>query len=168
MFAQWQGKASGFTKGRGRSFHFGTQDYKIVGMISHLGPQLGVADSIRKNPHPVLVEFKTFRMHGHEEASGTKYVPTDLFDFWAKKDPVENYQFYLKENGLLTEEMEVAMKGKIVHEISENLHISFSEERIIPNETTELNDAYKLFEYQEVNENEEKKKCILLMPFLKV
>ncbi len=163
LFAQWQGKSSGFTKGRDRSFHFGTQDYKIVGMISHLGPQLGVADgialasklknknqvttvftgeggtsegdfhealnvasvwqlpvifcvenngyglstptseqyncehiadrakgygmesyivdgnnilevyskireladSIRKNPHPVLVEFKTFRMHGH-------------------------------------------------------------------------------------------------------
>ncbi|WP_166966677.1 alpha-ketoacid dehydrogenase subunit alpha/beta [Yeosuana marina] len=255
LFAQWQGKSSGFTKGRDRSFHFGTQDYKIVGMISHLGPQLGVADgialasklknknqvttvftgeggtsegdfhealnvasvwqlpvifcvenngyglstptseqyncehiadrakgygmesyivdgnnilevyskireitdSIRKNPHPVLVEFKTFRMHGHEEASGTKYVPTDLFDFWAKKDPVENYQFYLKENGLLTEEMEVTMKADIVHELNENLQISFSEEQIIPNKTTELNDVYKSFEYQEVKENEEKK-----------
>ncbi|WP_339916660.1 dehydrogenase E1 component subunit alpha/beta [Yeosuana marina] len=255
LFAQWQGKSSGFTKGRDRSFHFGTQDYKIVGMISHLGPQLGVADgialasklknknqvttvftgeggtsegdfhealnvasvwqlpvifcvenngyglstptseqyncehiadrakgygmesyivdgnnilevyskireladSIRKNPHPVLVEFKTFRMHGHEEASGTKYVPTDLFDFWAKKDPVENYQFYLKENGLLTEEMEVTMKADIVHELNENLQISFSEEQIIPNKTTELNDVYKSFEYQEVKENKEKK-----------
>ncbi len=255
LFAQWQGKASGFTKGRDRSFHFGTQDYKIVGMISHLGPQLGVADgialaskfknknqvtavftgeggasegdfhealnvasvwqlpvifcienngyglstptyeqyncehiadrakgygmesyildgnnilevyskiseiadSIRKNPHPVLVEFKTFRMHGHEEASGTKYVPTDLFDFWAKKDPVENYQFYLKENGLLTEEMEVTMKADIVHELNENLKISFSEEQIIPNRTTELNDVYKSFEYQEFKESEEKK-----------
>ena len=43
LFSQWQGKANGFTKGRDRSFHFGTQDYKIIGMISHLGPQLGVA-----------------------------------------------------------------------------------------------------------------------------
>uniref|UniRef100_UPI0030C88DCF alpha-ketoacid dehydrogenase subunit beta n=1 Tax=Yeosuana marina TaxID=1565536 RepID=UPI0030C88DCF len=96
--------------------------------------------------------------HGHEEASGTKYVPTDLFDFWAKKDPVENYQFYLKENGLLTEEMEVTMKADIVHELNENLQISFSEEQIIPNKTTELNDVYKSFEYQEFKENKEEKK----------
>src|SRR5690606_34303148 len=46
LFSQWQGKANGFTKGRDRSFHFGTQQYHIVGMISHLGPQLGVADGI--------------------------------------------------------------------------------------------------------------------------
>ena len=46
LFSQWQGKANGFTKGRDRSFHFGTQEYKIIGMISHLGPQLGVADGI--------------------------------------------------------------------------------------------------------------------------
>ena len=176
LFAQWQGKASGFTKGRDRSFHFGTQDFKIVGMISHLGPQLGIADGIalaqkikktnkatcvftgeggtsegdfhealniasvwqlpvvfcienngyglstpsteqyfiedlaergaaygieshiidgnnigevfekmtyiledvRRRPKPVLVEFKTFRRRGHEEASGTKYVPEEL------------------------------------------------------------------------------------------
>ena len=185
LFSQWQGKANGFTKGRDRSFHFGTQEYKIVGMISHLGPQFGVADgialgnklkannqvcavftgeggtsegdiheamnvasvwqlpvlfcienngyglstptdeqyncehladrgsgygmeahiiegnnilevykqlttiveSMRSNPRPVLVEFKTFRMRGHEEASGTKYVPQDLMDAWEAKDP---------------------------------------------------------------------------------
>jgi 2-oxoisovalerate dehydrogenase E1 component len=46
LMAQWQGKATGFTKGRDRSFHFGTQEYKIIGMISHLGPQLAVADGI--------------------------------------------------------------------------------------------------------------------------
>ena len=194
LFSQWQGKANGFTKGRDRSFHFGTQEFNIVGMISHLGPQLGVADgialasilknknhvttvftgeggtsegdfhealnvasvwqlpvlfcvenngyglstptneqynckdiadralgygmeshiidgnnilevykkvsklaeSVRENPRPVLLEFKTFRMRGHEEASGTKYVPQDLLDTWAKKDPVENFQAYLK------------------------------------------------------------------------
>ncbi|HMR44832.1 MAG TPA: thiamine pyrophosphate-dependent enzyme, partial [Saprospiraceae bacterium] len=43
LFAQWQGKKSGFSKGRERSFHFGTMDYGIVGMISHLGPQLALA-----------------------------------------------------------------------------------------------------------------------------
>ena len=46
LLAQFQGKMSGFTKGRDRSFHFGTQEYKIIGMISHLGPQLSLADGI--------------------------------------------------------------------------------------------------------------------------
>ncbi len=246
LFSQWQGKANGFTKGRDRSFHFGTQDYKIVGMISHLGPQLGVADgialasklknkkqvtavftgeggtsegdfhealnvasvwqlpvmfcvenngyglstptseqyncehiadrglgygmeshiidgnniievftkvsdiaeSIRNNPRPVLLEFKTFRMRGHEEASGTKYVPQDLMDAWAKKDPIENFQAFLRESGLLTEEVEVALKEDIVHEINEHLQMAFDEEPITPNESDELNDVYKPFNYQ--------------------
>src|SRR5690554_2100673 len=46
LFAQFQGKMSGFTKGRDRSFHFGTMDYNIVGMIYHLGRQLGIDDGI--------------------------------------------------------------------------------------------------------------------------
>src|ERR1700733_3730809 len=46
LMGQWQGKASGFTRGRDRSFHFGTQQYKIIGMISHLGPQMALADGI--------------------------------------------------------------------------------------------------------------------------
>jgi 2-oxoisovalerate dehydrogenase E1 component len=46
LFAQFQGKASGFTKGRDRSFHFGSNEHHIVGMISHLGPQLAIADGI--------------------------------------------------------------------------------------------------------------------------
>lgn len=196
FFSQWQGKASGFTKGRDRSFHFGTQEYKIVGMISHLGPQLGVADgialahkirnekqvtavftgeggtsegdfhealniasvwdlpvifcienngyglstptteqyrcehladraagygmeshiidgnnilevyakvseiasSVRENPRPVLLEFKTFRRRGHEEASGTKYVPEDLMQAWEKKtlSPISGNILFLK------------------------------------------------------------------------
>ncbi|NRB60958.1 MAG: dehydrogenase [Winogradskyella sp.] len=251
LFGQWQGKASGFTKGRDRSFHFGTQDYKIVGMISHLGPQLGVADgialanllkknnrvtavftgeggtsegdfhealnvasvwqlpvlfcienngyglstptseqyyckdladrgkgygieshiidgnnvievytkvntlaeSIRKNPRPVLIEFKTFRMRGHEEASGTKYVPKELMEEWAKKDPIENYQSFLRDHGVLTEEEEVKMKEEIMQEIHDNLEIAFNEEFIDPNLTDELNDVYKSFVYQEIKGN---------------
>src|SRR6187402_1492167 len=187
LFSQWQGKANGFTKGRDRSFHFGTQLYKIVGMISHLGPQLGVADGIalanklQKNGKitavftgegatsegdfhealniaavwdlPVLfiienngfglstptneqyrcenladkgigygieshivdgnnilevfnllTEFKTFRMRGHEEASGTKYVPQEMMNLWAVKDPVDNYRSYLYQNNILSKE----------------------------------------------------------------
>ena len=255
LFAQWQGKASGFTKGRDRSFHFGTQQYKIVGMISHLGPQLGVADgialasklknknqvtavftgegatsegdfhealnvasvwqlpvlfcvenngyglstptneqynckdiadrglgygmeshiidgnnivevytkmceitaSVRQNPRPVLIEFKTFRMRGHEEASGTKYVPQELMDTWAAKDPILNFQAFLKEQKILRETEEVKIKETIVHEINEHLDVAFNEEAIIPDETNELNDVYKPFDYQVDNENSELK-----------
>ena len=251
LFGQWQGKASGFTKGRDRSFHFGTQQFKIVGMISHLGPQLGVADGIalatklkntnqvtavftgegatsegdfhealnvasvwrlpvlfcvenngyglstptneqynckdiadkglgygmeshiidgnniievytkvsqlaediRKNPRPVLLEFKTFRMRGHEEASGTKYVPQELMDTWGTKDPLVNFQVFLKENNILTEEDEVSIKGSIVHEINKHLEVAFNEEDIIANKSVELNDVYQNFEYQEVISN---------------
>lgn len=253
LFAQWQGKASGFTKGRDRSFHFGTQQYKIVGMISHLGPQLGVADgialasklnrksqvtavftgeggtsegdfhealnvasvwklpvlfcvenngyglstptneqyycehiadkgvgygmeshiidgnniievyvkvndiaaSVRENPRPVLLEFKTFRMRGHEEASGTKYVPQDLMDSWAKQDPIVNFQKFLAQEGILTDTDKI--KETIISEINEHLEVAFGEEDIIPNETIELNDVFKYFEYQEVKNNSELK-----------
>ena len=251
LFAQWQGKASGFTKGRDRSFHFGTQQYKIVGMISHLGPQLGVADgialasklknknqvtavftgeggtsegdfhealnvasvwqlpvlfcvenngyglstptreqynckdiadkglgygmeshiidgnnivevftkvskiaeSVRSKPRPVLLEFKTFRMRGHEEASGIKYVPQNLLDAWAMKDPVMSFQAFLKEEKLLNENQEVLIKEAIVHEINEHLEVAFNEGDIIPYETIELNDVFKEFKYQWFNDN---------------
>uniref|UniRef100_UPI0040485A26 alpha-ketoacid dehydrogenase subunit alpha/beta n=1 Tax=Mariniflexile sp. TaxID=1979402 RepID=UPI0040485A26 len=255
LFGQWQGKASGFTKGRDRSFHFGTQDYKIVGMISHLGPQLGVADGIalasklnsqnhvvavftgeggtsegdfhealnvasvwqlpvlfcvenngyglstptneqyncqhiadkgagygmeshiidgnnvlevynrvrdiaenvRHNPRPILVEFKTFRMRGHEEASGTKYVPQELMDSWALNDPVVNYEAFLKGQGILSESDVTSIKETILNEINEHLDIAFAEEDIVPNKTNELDDVYKKFVYQEVNGSYETK-----------
>lgn len=251
LFSQWQGKANGFTKGRDRSFHFGTQEYKIVGMISHLGPQLGVADgialasnlkklnqvtavftgeggtsegdfhealnvasvwqlpvlfcvenngyglstptseqyncehiadraigygmeshiidgnniievytkmrdlaeSVRQNPRPILIEFKTFRMRGHEEASGTKYVPQDLLDMWAKKDPLENFQAFLKDEQILTEADEVELKEAIVSEINEHLKLAFDEDTIVADESTELSDVYKSFDYQEYKPN---------------
>jgi 2-oxoisovalerate dehydrogenase E1 component len=255
LFSQWQGKMNGFTKGRDRSFHFGTQEYNIVGMISHLGPQLGIADgialanklknnnkicavftgeggtsegdfhealnvasvwslpvlfcvenngyglstptteqfnckdiadkgagygmeshiidgnnilevytkvdeiakSVRKNPRPILLEFKTFRMRGHEEASGTKYVPQDLMAFWAAKDPLENFQEYLKNKGILTEEIEVSYKTEIAHEINEHIQIAFDEEKIIANLETELNDVYKPFKDLEIKPSSQKK-----------
>ena len=255
LFAQWQGKASGFTKGRDRSFHFGTQDYKIVGMISHLGPQFGVADgialgnklksngqvcavftgeggtsegdihealnvasvwdlpvlfcienngyglstptneqynckdlvdravgygmeahiidgnnilevytkvaalakSMRKNPRPVLLEFNTFRMRGHEEASGTKYVPQELMDTWAAKDPIENYQEFLRSKKVLSEEDEVNIKKEIVHLINEHWNRASEEEAIAVDLNNELNDVYKYFDYQEVTPSQESK-----------
>ncbi|MBE99106.1 dehydrogenase E1 component subunit alpha/beta [Flavobacterium coralii] len=248
LFSQWQGKANGFTKGRDRSFHFGTQEYKIIGMISHLGPQLGVADgialanklrkngkvtavftgegatsegdfhealniaavwdlpvlfiienngyglstptneqyrcenladkgkgygmeshiidgnnilevytqltdivaSMRENPRPVLLEFKTFRMRGHEEASGTKYVPQELMDMWAAKDPVDNYRSYLMQEGVLTEDMDKEMRAELKKEIDENYQQASAEPPIEANLTEELNDVYKPHQYHEV------------------
>jgi 2-oxoisovalerate dehydrogenase E1 component len=256
LFSQWQGKMNGFTKGRDRSFHFGTQEYNIVGMISHLGPQLGIADgialanklknnnkvcavftgeggtsegdfhealnvaavwdlpvlfcvenngyglstptdeqfkckdvadkgigygmeshiidgnnilevytkvnelakSIRKNPRPVLLEFKTFRMRGHEEASGTKYVPQDVIDTWAAKDPLENYKEYLNNEEILTEEVEVSYRKEIKEEINEHLKLAFDEEKIIPNLETEINDVYKSFDHEVVEPSTKKTK----------
>ncbi len=256
LFSQWQGKMNGFTKGRDRSFHFGSQEYNIVGMISHLGPQLGVADgialanklknnnkicavftgegatsegdfhealnvaavwnlpvlfcvenngyglstptteqfkckniadkgigfgmeshiiegnnilevyqkvdelakSVRENPRPILIEFKTFRMRGHEEASGTKYVPQDLLDFWAAKDPLENYQEYLKNEEILTDDIEISYKEEIVHEINKHLQIAFNEEKIVPNLETEVNDVFREYQFKKIEASSEKKK----------
>lgn len=252
LFSQWQGKANGFTKGRDRSFHFGTQEFKIVGMISHLGPQLGVADgialasvlknkgqvtavftgeggtsegdfhealnvasvwqlpvifcienngyglstptkeqynckdladrgkgygmdafvldgnnilevygkmaklaeSLRKRPRPILVEFKTFRMRGHEEASGTKYVPNELLEEWEAKDPLTNYRNYLIQSGLLNTTIDEEMHAQIRAEIEEGLQLAYAEEPIAPNESDELNDVYQDFDYQHIESKE--------------
>ncbi|AUC76430.1 thiamine pyrophosphate-dependent enzyme [Olleya sp. Bg11-27] len=260
LFSQWQGKANGFTKGRDRSFHFGTQEYNIVGMISHLGPQFGVADgialasklknknqvttvftgeggtsegdihealnvasvwqlpvlfcienngyglstptteqynckdladravgygmeshiidgnnilevyntlndlaiSVRENPRPILIEFKTFRMRGHEEASGTKYVPQELMDAWATKDPIENYQEFLLQEGVLTTDLISELKAKYITEISDNLDIAYAETKIVANESSELNDVYQDFVYQEVKEGVAKNELRLI------
>ena len=254
LFSQWQGKANGFTKGRDRSFHFGTQQYKIIGMISHLGPQLGVADGIalanklKKNgkitavftgegatsegdfhealniasvwelpvmfiienngyglstptneqyrcenladkgvgygmeshivdgnnilevfnllselkasmierPRPVLLEFKTFRMRGHEEASGTKYVPQELMDLWAIKDPVDNFRKFLMEGGILSEAFDLDLKTEIKKEIDEGLAIANAEPEIEATYSGELNDVYKPYKHEEFKHAEKK------------
>jgi 2-oxoisovalerate dehydrogenase E1 component len=254
LFSQWQGKANGFTKGRDRSFHFGTQQYKIIGMISHLGPQLGVADgialanklkkngkvtavftgegatsegdfhealniasvwelpvlfvienngyglstptneqyrcenladkgigygmeshivdgnnilevfnllselkaSMKDNPRPVLLEFKTFRMRGHEEASGTKYVPQELMDMWAEKDPVENFRNFLSENNILTTEFDEELRLEIKKDIDESLALANAEPELEASLTEELNDVYKPFVFEEVKPSSEK------------
>ncbi|MDH4471163.1 MAG: dehydrogenase E1 component subunit alpha/beta [Fluviicola sp.] len=244
LFAQFQGKMSGFTKGRDRSFHFGAKDYNIVGMISHLGPQLGIADgialanklkkneqativftgdggasegdfheslnvaavwdlpviftvenncwglstpsneqfrckqfidkgigygmdafqvdgnnilevirtirsiadSIRQKPRPFLLECMTFRMRGHEEASGTKYYPEGLQDEWTKKDPVANYELFLQEIELLTTELKASIQEAIKTEIQEGLEIAFAEAPITADLQRELDDVYAPFQ----------------------
>ena len=260
LFSQWQGKANGFTKGRDRSFHFGTQEFNIVGMISHLGPQFGVADGIalanklknnkqvcavftgeggtsegdihealnvasvwqlpvlfcienngyglstpsseqyfckdladrgkgygmeshiiqgnniievytkvkglvedmREHPRPVLLEFKTFRMRGHEEASGTKYVPQDLLDTWEAKDPLINFENYLLEQKHLTQEDISDFKSDIKKEITDGLDLAFNEPTIIANKEQELKDVYHHYEYQEIAPNDQTKELRLI------
>ena len=240
LFAQFQSKLSGFTKGRDRSFHFGTQEFNLVGMISHLGPQLGIADGIalaskirkekkatlvftgdggasegdfhealnvasvwdlpvifavenncwglstpseeqfrckqfidkgigygmeavqvngnnilevirevrkitadiRKNPRPVLLELMTFRMRGHEEASGTKYYPEGLQDEWQKQDPISNYELFLKEEGVLTDDLIQTMKDSVKSEIVSEFDIAFKEDKVTVSSEIELSDVY--------------------------
>jgi len=240
LFKQLQGKYNGFSKGRERSFHFGSNDFHIVGMISHLGPQLGIADgialasllkkedkvtavfsgdggtsegdfheslnvaavwnlpvifiienngyglstplneqykcedltdkaigygmealqidgnnilavydtiktyaeSIRLAPRPVFIECKTFRMRGHEEASGTKYVPQEMFDEWSKKDPVENYESFLTEETVLTDELRLSIRDDFKKAIDVALDETFAEPEIIPDTESEIRDVY--------------------------
>ncbi len=252
LFGQFQGKLSGFTKGRDRSFHFGSIEHHIVGMISHLGPQMAIADGIalatklsqekkvtvvfsgdgassegdfheglnvaavwklpvifviehngyglstpseeqfafkhftekgpgygmeavriqgnnvlevydcikrlaediRENPRPVLVEAITFRMRGHEEASGTKYVPKQIMEDWSKLDPVENYERYLEEVGVLDEKTKSKINLKVKKAINDGLEIAFAEEAIAPNLESELSDVYAPFSQQVIGPKE--------------
>jgi len=245
LFSQWQGKVSGFTKGRDRSFHFGTKDFHIVGMISHLGPQMGVADGIalhqlinntkkvtavftgdggtsegdfhealnvasvwslpvlfcienngyglstttkeqyncknladkgvgygmeshiidgnniievyskiekiakdiRKNPRPVLIEFKTFRIRGHEEASGVKYVPKELIDTWAKKDPISNFEKYLTDNDIINVDDIKKIIDSLNFEINENLELAYKEPYPEIDIELQLSDVFKKFDF---------------------
>lgn len=240
LFAQWQGKVSGFSKGRERSFHFGSNPHHIVGMISHLGPQLTLANGVAlanklrnekkvslaftgeggtsegdfhealnlaavwqlpviflienngyglstpvseqfaakqladrgvgygmksvtvdgnnilevydtiktvrdyciKEQKPFLVECMTFRMRGHEEASGVKYVPKELFEQWGKKDPVMNFENYLLEQNVITPEIKTATHDLFKKEIEEALVPVFAEPEIIPDTEKELADVY--------------------------
>lgn len=241
LFCQWQGKMAGFTKGRDRSFHFGAPEFNIVGMISHLGPQLSlaggvalshklnerkkialaftgeggtsqgefhealnvaavwklpvifvienngyglstptneqyacadladralgygmkkeivdgnnvvevfetidrIAKRIRKSPEPYLIECKTFRMRGHEEASGTKYVPKELMDTWAKKDPLSTYEKHLIKTGIISKKEVDQWTKEIKEEINSELEASYQEPAIEPSAAVELSDVYE-------------------------
>jgi 2-oxoisovalerate dehydrogenase E1 component len=241
LFEQWKGSSNGFTKGRDRSFHFGTMDYHIIGMISHLGSMLSVADGVslahkldgkqkvslafsgdggtsegefheainlaavwdlpviflienngyglstpsqdqfrcnhiadkaigygidskiidgnnvlevfhevssiaadlRKNPRPFLLECKTFRMRGHEEASGTKYVPEELMEEWKKKDPILNYENYLVDNNILIDSQIQQIKEQIFEEISEAASVFNKTGSMEVTSQNELNDVFR-------------------------
>ena len=259
LFLQFQGKKDGFTKGRDRSFHFGTKKHHVVGMISHLGPQLGIADgialanklegsekativfsgdggasegdfhealnvatvwdlpvifciennawglstpsreqfrckqfidkaigygmpkedaiqidgnnilevystvkeiaeSIRKNPRPIILECMTFRVRGHEEASGTKYYPEGMIDEWSKKDPVAMYEQFLIEEKLITQGDAEAMNLKLKDKINTNLKSAYAEPDIEVNEEEEFEDLFAPFSNAEIPASSTKKK----------
>jgi 2-oxoisovalerate dehydrogenase E1 component len=258
LFGQWQGKNLGFTKGRDRSFHFGSLEYHIVGMISHLGPQLSLADgvalahklkkeqkislaftgeggtsegefhealnvaavwqlpvifiienngyglstptkeqyrcehladrgigygmksyridgnnvlevynlinkvakSIRKKPEPILIECETFRMRGHEEASGTKYVPKELMDYWATKDPLTNYESFLLNEKLLTEDQILELRAAIKQEIETGLKTAFEKNTAESTIEAELADVYAPYDQKALAPASENKKEI--------
>jgi 2-oxoisovalerate dehydrogenase E1 component len=245
LFSQFQGKENGYTKGRDRSFHFGTKAHHIVGMISHLGPQMAVADGIalanklkgnqqvcvvfsgdggtsegdfhealnvaavwdlpvifvvenngyglstpsseqfrceriadkgvgygmdaysidgnnvlevystikklskeiKKNPKPILLECMTFRMRGHEEASGTKYVPQDLMDLWSEKDPVKNYEEFLLSEEVINDAFISNCRAEVKTEIDEALQLADAEEQVHADVFRELADVFAPFEF---------------------
>jgi 2-oxoisovalerate dehydrogenase E1 component len=259
LFLQFQGKKDGFTKGRDRSFHFGTKKHHVVGMISHLGPQLGIADgialanklegspkativfsgdggasegdfhealnvatvwdlpvifciennawglstpsreqfrckqfidkaigygmpkedaiqidgnnilevystvkeiaaSIRKNPRPIILECMTFRVRGHEEASGTKYYPEGVIDEWSKKDPVALYEEFLLSDKIITPGDVEAMNLKLKDKINTNLKAAYAEPDIVANTDEEFDDLFAPFSNDEIPASSTKKK----------
>ena len=243
LFAQWQGKQEGFTKGRDRSFHFGSNEHHIVGMISHLGPQMGVAcgialsnklkgnnklcavftgdggtsqgdfheslnlastwnlpvifcienngyglstpvneqyaiedladraagynmdsyvidgnnvvdvynclkeisEKMRSDNKPVLIEFKTFRMKGHEEASGQAYIDPEIIEEWAKKDPIKHFEEFLIKSKHLNSKTLKVIKNDLEKEIDSNWDKAKSYNETQFDENLELNDVYKDF-----------------------
>ena len=107
-----------------------------------------IAEDMRVNPRPVLIEMKTFRMRGHEEASGTKYIPQELFDEWKIKDPIARFKVYLEEEGFLSTELDAEIRKELKDEIDTHWKMTQDEGEIEANLQTELNDVYKPYEYQ--------------------
>ena len=242
LFKQWQGLQDGYSKGRERSFHFGTKEHHICGMISHLGPQLAIADGVAlayklkeenkvslaftgeggtsegdfhealnvaavwdlpvifiienngyglstpvneqyrcdqladrakgygmesvvidgnnvltvydtvagvreyciKNQKPYLIECMTFRMRGHEEASGTKYIPQHLFEEWNVKDPIKNFETFLIAGRVLSAEEIERIREEQKQKIENELKIGFDSKPIVVKTEDELRDVYEV------------------------
>ncbi len=240
LFMQWQGNKEGYTKGRERSFHFGSAAHHICGMISHLGPQLAIADGISlayklrkenkaslvftgdggtsegdfhealnvaavwdlpviflienngyglstpvteqyrcenlvdkargygmdgvridgnnilevidtiqgvreyciREQKPYLIECMTFRMRGHEEASGVDYIPKELFETWEKKDPVANYEQFLLQQQVLDENGLSEIQDAIKQHIEAELEIAYGAQALTADTEEEVNDVY--------------------------
>ena len=100
------------------------------------------AKMIRKKPQPVLIEAKTFRMRGHEEASGIKYVPKDLLKKWSKKDPVKLFEDKILKEKILSNEEVKKIQSEINNKINNNVSAAIDADFPISSESKELNDVY--------------------------
>jgi 2-oxoisovalerate dehydrogenase E1 component len=127
----------------------GNNILEVVNLISKLKA------SMIDNPRPVLLEFKTFRMRGHEEASGTKYVPQELMDMWAEKDPIENFKEFLLRTNVLNEETDTTYRAEIKAEIDEHWAITQGEPDVVADLTEELNDMYETYDFEEFTHSKE-------------
>ncbi|MEY4278838.1 MAG: hypothetical protein RL377_842 [Bacteroidota bacterium] len=240
LFKQWQGDITGYSKARERSFHFGSKQHHVCGMISHLGPQLAIADGVAlayqqrgqqkvslaftgdggtsegdfhealnvaavwnlpvifiienngyglstptneqykcahlvdrakgygiegrridgnnilevyhtikevrsyciEHQKPFLIECDTFRMRGHEEASGVKYVPKELFELWAEKDPIKNYEAFLISQNILTEEAISIIHTQTKDKIDADIRSALELTPFVPSIEAELKDVF--------------------------
>jgi 2-oxoisovalerate dehydrogenase E1 component len=106
-----------------------------------------IANDIRQNPRPVLLECMTFRMRGHEEASGTKYVPQPLFDEWKEKDPLTNFEQFLLNEGVLTQESIQVIRSGFTTMIDIEIEKVFNEPDIIPDAAVEIADMCKPYSF---------------------
>lgn len=241
LFMQWQGNKDGYSKGRERSFHFGSKEHHVCGMISHLGPQLAIADGVSlayklrkekkvslaftgeggtsegdfhealnvaavwnlpviflienngyglstpiheqykcesladrargygmdavkidgnniltvldtikgvrdyciKYQKPYLIECMTFRMRGHEEASGTKYVPKHLFEIWEEKDPVKNFEQFLLKEAVLTDTGIEAIHNELKQQIEDELQVAYNAKPMVVDTEEEMDDLFQ-------------------------
>jgi 2-oxoisovalerate dehydrogenase E1 component len=241
LFMQWQGNKEGYSKGRERSFHFGSKEHHVCGMISHLGPQLAIADGVAlahklkkekkislaftgeggtsegdfhealnvaavwdlpvifvienngyglstptneqyrceslverargygmdgvkidgnnilsvidtikgvreyciEHQKPYLIECMTFRMRGHEEASGTKYVPKHLFEIWEEKDPIKKFETYLLTEAVLTEDDITSIRAEFKNLIDNELLLANQAKPIEIDTEEELDDLFQ-------------------------
>jgi 2-oxoisovalerate dehydrogenase E1 component len=240
LFKQWQGDRSSYSKARERSFHFGSKAHHVCGMISHLGPQLAIADGVAlayqqrgqlkasmaftgdggtsegdfhealnvaavwdlpvifiienngyglstptneqykcdhlvdrakgygmegvridgnnilevyqtvkgvrdyciNQQRPYLIECDTFRMRGHEEASGVKYVPKHLMETWSLKDPIKNYEQFLIQENVLTEMQVAEIRNRFKEQLEEDLRKAMEPEIFEPTIDAELEDVF--------------------------
>src|SRR5206468_1320381 len=100
----------------------------------------GVREFCLQNRRPYLIECMTFRMRGHEEASGIKYVPQELFDQWRVKDPVKNFEQFLLAAGILTHDTLLATHEEQKQRIEEELQLGFSSKPTIVSTAREFSD----------------------------
>src|SRR5690606_13710490 len=105
-----------------------------------------VAKNMRANPRPVIIEALTFRMRGHEEASGTKYVLEELFKEWAKKDPVLNYEKWLVKEGILDQKKAEKTRSTLTKALQAAIEKGLKAPDVKVATTTEINDVYAPFD----------------------